>query len=415
MKLLQEKFTPRSGAPTQPQLGSVIASTLQRLGLDTGKEYLADAMALIDPLQAAIVSTQNFVAGMVLEAATAENSECLKRINNRVIEVGQRTYISLRSVPMIQELCSTVRDAIAGRALELAGRQLYFSGTTSDIPVSLIALGSHGRREQTLFTDQDYLFIHGDIETEDAASETSASEYFGMLGSVFVKIMAEAGIQKCSSGIMPDSDEWRGSCTEWRRRLFATARFQHDDWARNILTLIILSDARYISGNLDLWLEFAPLIQAEVRENPQTIRSMARVASAMRIANGFIRRFAVEAEGANKGAFNLKLLAWKPLVTCVRMLAVHFGVDVTSTLERIKALQEKGVFSESLASGLADSYHIITGRRIHQQIMKTKLIISDENYINPYQLVGDEREELYKAIRRIAELQNLIRSNFSVA
>ena len=415
MKLFHEKYTPWTGTPSLPQLGSIIVTTLQRLGLDTGKEYLVGAMALIDPLQTTIVNTQRLIAELVSQAATAENSECLKKINNRVVEVGQSTFTSLRSVPMIQELCSTVRDAIAGRALDLARRQLYFSGTTSDIPVSLIAVGSHGRREQTLFTDQDYLFVHGDIEAEDATSEATASEYFGILGSIFVKIMAEAGIQKCSSGIMPDSDEWRGSNAEWRRRLFATDRFQHDDWAKNILTLIILSDARYISGNPDLWLGFAPLIQVEVRENLQTIRSMARVASAMRIANGFIRRFTVEAEGPNKGAFNLKLLAWKPLVTCVRMLAVHFGVDATSTLERIKVLQGKGVFSESLASGLVDSYHIITGRRIHQQIMKTKLIINDENYINPYELVGDEREELYKAIKRIAELQNLIRNNFSLA
>jgi signal-transduction protein with cAMP-binding, CBS, and nucleotidyltransferase domain len=78
-------------------------------------------------------------------------------------------------------------------------------------------------------------------------------------------------------------------------------------------------------------------------------------------------------------------------------------------------LQGKGVFSEKTASGLADSYHIITGRRILQQIKKIKGIIDDENYINPYELAGVEREELYKAIMRIAELQNLIRSNFSVA
>jgi CBS domain-containing protein len=135
----------------------------------------------------------------------------------------------------------------------------------------------------------------------------------------------------------------------------------------------------------------------------------------MRLANGFIRRFSVEAEGPNMGAFNLKLLAWKPLVTCVRMLAVHYGVDTTSTLERIEALQDKGIFSAKMASGLMDSYHIISGRRILQQIKKIKGIIDDDNFINPYELVGVEREGLYKAIKRVAELQNMIRKNYSVA
>lgn len=395
------------------QLESAIVRGLQRLDLDAGMEYLAGVQSLIDPLQAEITTTQRLIIELVLQTSSAESAADLQRINNRVIDIGQSMFISLRSVPMIQELCSTVRDAIAGRAMELAGKELYFSGASCDIPVALIAVGSQGRREQTLFTDQDYLFIHGDSLPEDATPTETASEYFGQLGSVFVRIMAEAGIQKCSSGIMPDNDEWRGSYAEWRRRLYATARFQHDDWARNILSLIILSDARYITGNTDLWLRFAPLFRAEVRENSQTIRSMARVACAMRLANGFIRRFTVEADGPNEGAFNLKLLAWKPLITCIRMLAVHFGVADTSTLERIKGLQGKGVFSEKLASGLADSYHIITERRILQQIKKIKGIIADENYINPYELAGDEREELYKAIMRIAELQNLIRSNFS--
>lgn len=397
------------------QLESAIATRLQRLGLDAGQEYLAGAMALIDPLRTEIVSTQRLIAELVLQAATAENSADLHRINNHVVEVGHRVFISLRSVPMIQELCTAVRDAIAGRALELARRELFFSGASSDIPYSLIAVGSHGRCEQTLFTDQDYLFIHGDIVAKDDASGETASEYFGMLGSIFVKILEETGIRKCSSGIMPDNGEWRGSIEEWRQRLFTTARFQHDDWAKNILNLIILSDARYISGDLDLWLRFAPFIRSQIREDFQTIRSMARVASAMRLANGFIRRFAVEAEGPNKGAFDLKLLACKPLVMCVRMLAVHCGVDTTSTLERIEMLQGKGIFSEKMASGLADSYHIITGRRILQQIKKIKGIIDDDNYINPYELVGVEREELYKAIMRVAELQNMIRRNFSVA
>lgn len=410
MNQTHERDTQCADTPSLSQLGSAVATRLQRLGLDAGREYLAGAKALIDPLQAEISNTQRLIAELVLQTASAENAVDLQRINDRVIEAGQSMFISLRSVPMIQELCSAVRDAIAGRALELARKELYFSGATCDIPLTLIAVGSHGRYEQTLFTDQDYLFIHGDIVAEE-----SASEYFGMLGSLFVKIMAETGIQKCSSGIMPDNDEWRGSNAEWGRRLFTTTRFQYDDWANSILTLIILSDARYISGDPDLWLRFAPYMRTQVRENVQIIRSMARVASAMRLAKGFIRRFAVEAEGANKGAFNIKLLAWKPLVTCVRMLAVHFGVDNTSTLERIELLQGKGVFSEKTASGLADSYHIITGRRILQQIKKIKGIIDDENYINPYELAGVEREELYKAIMRIAELQNLIRSNFSVA
>lgn len=397
------------------RLGSSVGTRLQRLGLKAGTEYLAGAMALINPLHTEVAAIRHFGDELVLQAATAENPEALKNINNRVVEAGQSMFISLHSVPMVQEFCTAVRDAIAGRALELAKQRLYFSSAASETPMSLIAVGSHGRFEQTLFTDQDYLFIHGDVVTGEAEPEETASEYFGMLGALFVKIMEEAGITRCGSGIMPDNYEWRGSRAEWKQRFLTTTRFQHDDWAKSILNLIIVSDARYLSGDQDIWLTFAPFMRAQIRENSQIIRSMAGVASAMRLAKGFIRRFAVEADGPNKGAFNLKLLAWKPLVMCVRLLAIHSGIDSTSTLERIEMLQRKGILSGKLAAGLADSYHIITGRKILQQIKKIKGIIDDENYINPYELAGAERDELYKAITRIAELQNMIRKNYSVA
>ncbi len=415
MKQPHDNGSLSAGTTSLPQIESVIGLRLKRLGLEAGKVYLAGAQALIEPLQTEVANTQLLSAELVEQAMSAGDSQALQRINTCMVEAGQSMFMSLRSVPIIHELSTAVRDAIARRALDLARKDLHPSGPVGDIPLTLVAVGSHGRYEQTLFTDQDYLFIHGDYAAEDAVYEKSASEYFCMLGSLFVKNMEEAGIRKCSSGIMPDNCEWRGSSGEWCQRLFTPARFQHDDWAKSILALIILSDARYLSGSLDLWVDFAPRMRTQIRENHQTVRNMARVASAMRLAKGFFHRFAVEAEGPNKGAFNLKLLAWKPLVMCIRVLAVHFGVENTSTLVRIEMLQEKGIFSAKMASSLTDAYHTITCWKVLQQIKKIKKIIDDENYINPYELVGSEREELYTAIMKVAELQNMVRKIFSVA
>lgn len=203
-----------------------------------------------------------------------------------------------RHSPSPPQLGRAITSRLQRRGLD--GGQEYFSGA-----LALIAVGSQGRHEQTLFTDQDYLFFHGDSAAENAEYGDTASEYFGTLGSIFVKILEETGIRKCRSGIRPDNDEWRGSPEEWRQRLVMTARFQHDDWAKSILKLIILTDARHIAGDRELGNRFAPFVRAQINKNFQTIRSMARVAGAMRLPNGFIRRFAVEAVGPDKGSFNL--------------------------------------------------------------------------------------------------------------
>ena len=82
---------------------------------------------------------------------------------------------------------------------------------------------------------------------------------------------------------------------------------------------------------------------------------------------------------------------------------------------RIERLRRIGQFSDKLAAGLSDAYHVITGRRILQQIKKLKGIIDDDCYLNPYELPQGEREELRRAMGTVDDLQKLIRSNFMVA
>ncbi|MCM2357877.1 MAG: DUF294 nucleotidyltransferase-like domain-containing protein, partial [Geobacteraceae bacterium] len=296
----------------------------------------------------------------------------------------------------------------------LARRELYFSGMYCGLPLALLSVGSDGRREQSLVTDQDYLFLYGSAGQASQYDDQSA-DFFGMLGSVFATKLEEAGIAKCSGGIMPVNDEWRGSLPQWQERLVSTFRFEKTDWEKNVLNLIALMDARFVSGDRDLGFALGPLVRSMARDNFQAIQNMARVVSAMRLPKGFLRRFVVEAEGPYKGEFNLKVLAWMPLVMCIRLLAVNFGVEETSTLKRIERLQGEGCFSEKMAAELTDAYHLLTGHRILQQIKRLKRIIDHDCYLNPYELQDRERKELWRAIDAIEELQSMIRSNFWIA
>jgi signal-transduction protein with cAMP-binding, CBS, and nucleotidyltransferase domain len=236
-----------------------------------------------------------------------------------------------------------------------------------------------------------------------------------MLGSVFSIKMEEAGISRCSGGIMPVNEDWRGSLTQWHDRLTTMFRFKRSDWEKNILNLIALMDARFICGDRDLGIGFGDMVRSRARDNSEAIRQMARVVSAMRLSKGFLRRFIIEAEGAHKGEFNIKLLAWMPLVMCIRLLAVDVGIDATSTLERIIQLKNGGHLADKTADELTRAYHIITGHRITQQLKRLKRIVDDDCYINPYELPNDEREELKNAIGWIDELQTMMRSRFSIS
>ena len=391
---------------------AAVMEHLKRLDIASGEVYLTGVNSIIGPLQEKIDSARDELWDLVAKASAAVDTIELRIINDRMVSVACELFVSTNSVPMLQELCTAVRDAIAERALELARLELYFSGAHCELPLSLLAVGSDGRREQLLMTDQDYLFLHGSREKDSLQFEEATGDYFGMLGSIFATKMEEAGISKCSGGIMPANDNWRGSLLQWQERLTCMFRFERNNWERNLLNLIALMDTRFVCGDRDLGLGFGQIVRSQVRDSPQAIRHMARVVSSMNLSKGFLRRFVVEGEGIHKGEFNFKVLAWMPLVMCVRLLAVNAAIEETSTLERIRCLRGEGHLTDKVASGLTDAYHVITGHRVIQQMKRLKKVIDYDCYINPYELPSLAREELKNAIGRIDELQNMIRSKF---
>jgi signal-transduction protein with cAMP-binding, CBS, and nucleotidyltransferase domain len=141
---------------------------------------------------------------------------------------------------------------------------------------------------------------------------------------------------------------------------------------------------------------------------------MARAATNMKIALGFLKRIWTEGAGEHQGEFNLKLLAWAPLVMNVRIISINQGIPATRTLDRIELLRKERSFSDGMAAGLTDAYHVLTRYRILLQIKVIKGIQNDSYYLNPYELPTNEREQLRQALLKIEDLQKVIHSNFHI-
>jgi signal-transduction protein with cAMP-binding, CBS, and nucleotidyltransferase domain len=276
------------------------------------------------------------------------------------------------------------------------------------LPYALISMGSDGREEQTLITDQDYLVVYADGGGDEA------DQWFLEFSTLLVERLVEVGFKKCTGDIMPSNPTWRGSMSQWRRKLTAIVRYEYEDYAKNLMDLIVLSDARYVAGDEHLAAELVSLIRGLEQDYFHVLWGMAKAATEMRLALGFLKRIWTEGTGNHKGEFNLKLLAWAPLVMNVRILAINQGVPATSTLGRIEFLAREGSFSSSMAAGLCDAYHVLTRYRILQQIKVIKGIQKDSYYINPYQLPNEERENIRQALLSIEELQKVIHSNFQI-
>lgn len=180
------------------------------------------------------------------------------------------------------------------------------------------------------------------------------------------------------------------------------------------MDLIVMSDARYVVGDQGLASELIDMIRDMERDYFQVLWGMAKAATEMKLALGFMKRIWTEGTGEHKGEFNVKLLAWAPLVMNVRILAISQSIPATSTLERISLLEAEGSFSSSFARELVDAYHVLTRQRILIQIKAIKGIQSDSYYLNPYQLSTAEREQIRHALIKIEDLQKIIHTNFHI-
>lgn len=333
----------------------------------------------------------------------------LRQIHEELNALEMERFLKVQSVTALHASCTKYRDLLAGRTLELVERELSAAGRGAPpVPFALISMGSDGREEQTLITDQDYLIVYGD------GVGGAADDFFRDFSALLVERLAEIGFKKCTGDIMPSNPTWRGSLSQWRRKLTAIVRYEYEDYAKNLMDLIVLSDARFVAGDRTLATDLITLIRGLEQDYFQVLWGMAKAATEMKLALGFLKRLWTEGSGDHKGEFNLKLLAWAPLVMNIRILAINQGIPASSTLKRIELLQSERSFSAHAAQELKEAYHILTKHRILLQIKVIKGIQTSSYYLNPYQLPAEERERIRQALLRIEELQKIIHTNFSI-
>jgi signal-transduction protein with cAMP-binding, CBS, and nucleotidyltransferase domain len=333
----------------------------------------------------------------------------LRNIHDELNQIEQDRFLMTYSVSALHQSCTHYRDVLARRAMALVAAEMETAGRPMpSIPFALISMGSDGREEQTLITDQDYLIVYGDGGGEEA------DRFFLDYSTLLVDRLEEAGFKRCTGDIMPTNQTWRGSLAQWHKRLLAIVRYEVEDYAKNMMDMIVLSDARYVAGDCSLAEELVTFIRDMERDYSRVLWGMAKAATEMKLALGFMKRIWTEGSGEHKGEFNLKLLAWAPLVTNVRILSINQGLPATNTVQRITLLEKEGSFSASMASDLREAYHVLTKHRILLQIKAIKGIQKDSYHINPYLLPAEERERIRHALFRIDELQKMIHTNFSI-
>jgi CBS domain-containing protein len=311
----------------------------------------------------------------------------------------------------ICELITTLNDHLTRKIIALAEEAMVREGHgRPPVPYAWLALGSEGRREQTLRTDQDNALVFVDHSPE---AEEEARSYFLNLAEKVVSGLERCGFPRCKGGIMAVNPKWCQPLHVWKEY------FRHwitdvDYPAEEVLATFVFFDCRPIYGRYELVTETAGHVLELLDEGKSFAREMAKTAILHKTPLGFFKRLVVEKSGEHKNKLNLKLNGLTPLVDAIRTLALGQKVFETNTLDRISALVEKETLTPAEADDLRDAFNVIMLTRVRHHVAVLRQGGVPDNYVNPDELSIIQRTMLKEAFKTIDRLQGLLELRYDI-
>jgi signal-transduction protein with cAMP-binding, CBS, and nucleotidyltransferase domain len=325
----------------------------------------------------------------------------LARIHADLNEVTADIFLRSGSIAEVHQRCTSYRDKLTFRIIALTSQQMRAEHGNPRGAFAWIRMGSTGRDEQTLYTDQDNLLVYKNKRDEP---------YYRAFAARMVTNLATIGFARCRGNIMPTNDKWFGTLDEWKVKL-------HDYivGSDNLIDLIVLSDAKYSGGNAALAKQFLEETHTVMKMYQASFKAIAKATLLMPIALTIFKGFKTEKKGEYKDMLNVKYKGWLPLIMLTLLFSLENDIWETNTIKRIKALEKLKVFEPDFAEGLMASYNILTGYKLMAQIdfLKGKTT-SLTYYINPFKLEKREQNRLKQALSTVEKFQRLASSSYNI-
>jgi PAS domain S-box-containing protein len=304
-----------------------------------------------------------------------------------------RTIIERGSnVADVTRMTTMISHALTRRIITLACADLG----EAPAPFAFITLGSDGRKEQTLVTDQDNAIVFADPPPEGLAR---AHEYFLALGVRICAGLDAVGYHYCKGGVMARNPKWCQPLSVWKNYFsgwVATAQPQ------DILDAKIFFDLRLTYGSEALFSSLQAHVKGVLTGNDPFF---------LYLAESVLKWEMPEQAQKLKSPFDIKKVLM-PLVDGVRLYALKHHVPATNTLERLDQIYEANVLSRRLYLDIVELYSFLMRTRFrHQAAMLAEHRVSN-NDVDPAACSEIELLVLKKAVAQIGAFRDRISLDF---
>lgn len=404
------------GEDRRQAIGSVVKTDV---GVVDGDNYFFDALhqMMKEGRETLVVMDSGKISGVLtsLDLLKFRGREVLSLIRNiedarspgelnslrQDVENVLRVLIADGALPSHAcKIVSELNDKIVKRTIRLSEEVRGIP----PVPYAWLGLGSEGRREQTLLTDQDNAILFDPSAT--GRDPRDIHEYFMTLAETVVNNLNQCGFPLCKGNIMATNPRYFGDLASWKDKTKHWINVSTEK-GEDLIDIYTFLDFRVVCGSDSLDEALKEHVMNEFERNPAALRILAHSIVDIPVPLGFFKNFTVEKNGKYKNTVNIKVNGLLPLTTCVKLLAFYAGVRQSNTLERIRRLVEKGIIPPDRAELIEQAFETFLGLKIQNNLNNLDQGRDFSNNINPANLNTRQKQLLKDSFLAVSEIQRI--------
>ena len=383
-----------SDSPVYEALLRMQERNVEYLAVRDGEDHLMGLIRLRD-----LVQYQQSSSVIITESiARASSLQDIIDAQDRLAGLVEAAIDSGADTRYVNRTVSGVSDATVKRLLAMALDELG----PAPVPFAFLALGSEGREEQTLLTDQDNALLYAD---PPEGSEEETADYFLKLGTSVCDGLAAVGYAYCEGGVMAKNPRWNLSRSVWQKQF---SHWIHNADPQELLELNMLFDFRCVAGQQRYARELRTWVFEEMQAYPLFFIHFAQNALSYKPPLTALGNLQTTSSEEGEKVLSLKE-ALMPVVNFARLYALKHHIDSTNTLDRLFELRDRGVISRESYEEIVPDYETLMSIRLRKQAVAIQAGEKPSNSISLADITSGEEARL----KRLFSLSEDLRKKMS--
>lgn len=346
---------------------------------------------------------ENNASVLVKEVKRAKTAEQLYEIRQRAQKLLKRYIEQEIPISLVSKIISAINDSITIKIIDLAVATMPSSPPTT---FGWLAIGSQGRQEQLLLTDQDNALVFNDVSEEEY---DAVQRYFLELANKITKDLNTVGFEFCPANMMASNPKWCLSVSQWQQQFKRWITKPDQD---NLMLCTIFFDFELVYGSKEL----VGLMSQGIFKSIDSYEIFLNYLGVNALKNppplSFFRQFLVENDGEHKDQFDIKARAMMPLVDAARLLILSKSIEAhNNTITRYTKLAELEPQNKDLYFACIEAFKDVLRFRTEQGLTNN----DSGRFIDLKSLSKGNRLELKNSFKAIKEVQELINIRFKLS